>query len=88
MLEPLYLPDDFFTSTALKFVMSMVVKVLGVWRPRERINFISYFLIKIKLLRYSLLFELLNFAKVVTNFWWWLYLSILLGNRLSVGYLG
>ena len=36
MLEPLYLPDDFFASIILKFFMSMVVKVLGVRRPRER----------------------------------------------------
>ena len=35
MLEPFYLPDDFFASVTLKFFMSMVVKVLGVYRLRE-----------------------------------------------------
>ena len=44
MLEPLYLPDDFFASIILKFFMSLVVEVLGVWRPRERKKFyILYF---------------------------------------------
>ena len=43
MLEPLYLPDDFFASITLKFFMSMVVKVLGVWRPRKRKKFYILF---------------------------------------------
>ena len=43
MLEPLYLPDDFFASTILKFFMWMVVKVLGVRRPRERNKFCILF---------------------------------------------
>ena len=44
MLEPLYLPDDFFASIILKFFMSMVVEVLGVWRPRERNKFYILYL--------------------------------------------
>ena len=43
MLEPHYLPDDFFASITLKFFMSMVVKVQGVWRPRERKKFYILF---------------------------------------------
>ena len=43
MMEPLCLPNDFFTSITLKFFMSMVVKVLGVWRPRERKKFYILF---------------------------------------------
>ena len=43
MLQPLYLPDDFFSSINLKFFMSIVVKVLGVRRPRERNKFYILF---------------------------------------------
>ena len=42
MLEPLYLPDDFFASIILKFFMSMVVEVLGVGDRGKEINFIFY----------------------------------------------
>ena len=47
MLEPLYQPDDFFASIILKFFMSMVVEVLGVWRPRERNKFYILYLFKV-----------------------------------------
>ena len=83
MLEPLYLPDGFFCFYNSDFFRSMVVKVLGVRRPREINKFIFYFSNQIKLLRYSLSFELLNFAEVVVLKYFTLVTCCQLGNGLA-----
>ena len=73
----------FFASIILIFFMSMVAKVLGVRRPREINKFIFYFSDQIKLLRYSLSFELLNFAEVVVLKYFTLVTCCQLGNGLA-----
>ena len=57
--------------------MSMVVNVLSVWGPRERKKFYILCSDQNKIPSVQFVVELHNFAKVLTNMWWWLYLSIL-----------